>query len=120
MIRRAAPLFWRDVGDLPAEFAPQQAAVAESEAAGAEQVELRGGTPGHLLRLEGGDELVALVHVGRPPMANQLEQAAECAVAVGVAAEQEADPVAARLDLRARARPALRPGERLREPLRAR
>src|SRR5712691_11536037 len=104
MIRRAAPFFWRDVGDLPAELSAQQAAegriegdlalgvrervlahhlsdrpfgveegteraarqdaVAESEAAGPEQVELGGGAPGHLLRLEGRDELVALVDVG--------------------------------------------------------
>ncbi len=73
-----------------------------------------------ILRLEGGDELIVLVDVGCPPVANRLEQPAERAVAVGVAAEPEADPVAARLDLDALAAPALRPGERPGEPFRAR
>jgi len=68
-----------------------------------------------ILGLVGGDELISLVDLGRPPVANPLEQAAESAVEGGLACEQKRDPVAAGLDLRALAGPALRQGDRLPE-----
>jgi hypothetical protein len=94
--------------------------VEEAESAVAERLQLEGGTPGHLPGQVAGDELVSLVHLGRPPMANPLQQAGQAGVGGGVPAQQEPHPVAARLDLAALAGPAFSLRQRLPEPFRPR
>ncbi len=53
----------------------------------------------------GGDELVALVHLGRPPVAHPLQEAGEAGVDAAVASQRKAHPVAARFELAALAGP---------------
>jgi hypothetical protein len=54
--------------------------VVEALSALPERGQLEGGTPGHLFGVEDGDWLIVLVHVGRPPVADMLEQAGEAGV----------------------------------------
>ena len=70
--------------------------------------------------MESGDLFLVLVDIGCPPVANPLQQVGEATVDGGVRAEQEADPVAAWLELDAFAGAALRGRDGFREPLRAR
>lgn len=65
--------------------------------------------------MEYGDELISLVDLGGPPVANPLEQAGEAAVGGGVLAQQERDLVAVGLDLGALAGSAPRLRDRLAE-----
>src|SRR6266540_2466132 len=95
-------------------------AVGEAEAAGAVHPQLRGGTPAHLLRVVGGDGLIALPHLRRAPVAHAPEQGCEGGVGGGVRPEQEGRPVAAGRELAALVGAALRLGHRLAEALRAR
>ena len=69
----------------------------------------------------GGDELVALVHLGRPPVAHPLQEASEAFVDVAVAAQHKAHPVAAaQLEFAALAGAAASLLHRLCEPFRPR
>src|SRR6266545_5274147 len=94
--------------------------VREAEAAGPERLQLRAGTPGHLLGVVGGDRLVPFIDLGCPPVTNPLEQTGEGRVGGGVRAKHEARPVPAWLELAALAGPVFGLGQRLAEPFRAR
>jgi hypothetical protein len=72
--------------------------------------------PGHLLGVVGGDRLIVLAHLGRPPVANPLQQPGQAGVGGRVLAEDEPRPVPARLHLAALAGPALSLGQRPPEP----
>jgi hypothetical protein len=93
---------------------------AEVEAAGPERLQLEGGTPSHLLGVEDGDRPIVLVHVGRPPVANPLQQPRQAGVGGGVRAQPEHHPVPAGLDLRALTGTAFSLSNRPPEPLRPR
>jgi hypothetical protein len=95
-------------------------APGEAEATGPERLQLRGSTPGHLLGVVGGDRLLPFAHLGRPPVANPLEQTGEGRVGGGVAAKHEARAVPAWLQLAALAGPVFSLGQRLADPFRAR
>ena len=98
-----------------AERAARQDAPLEALAALPEGAELEGGAPGHLLRVVGGDELISLVHLARPPVPDALEQAAESAVDGVLACKQKRNPVTAALALAALARPAFSQADRFAE-----
>jgi hypothetical protein len=92
----------------------------EAEATGPKRLQLRAGTPGHLLGVVAGDGLVALVHLGRAPVTNAGEEGGEEGVGAGLLVQKEGRPIPAGLDLAALARARARLGECLPEPLRAR
>jgi hypothetical protein len=56
---------------------------------------LRRSAPAHLAGVGGRDELVALVHLARPPVTHPLQQAGEAGVDASVPAQHKAHPVAA-------------------------
>jgi len=70
--------------------------------------------------MEGGDGLVVVVDVGRPPVANMFKQAGEASVGGGVLVEQKARLVPAGLERTALAGAAASLGECPREPFRPR
>jgi hypothetical protein len=92
--------------------------VLEALSALPEGGQLEGGTPAHLLGMEGGDGLVLLADVGRPPVANMFKQAGEASVGGGVLVEQEARLVPTRLERAALARATASLGECPPEPCR--
>jgi hypothetical protein len=98
----------------------RQDSVDEAESARSMRLELRGGTPGHLLDVVHGDRLIPLAHFGRPPVANPLQQASQASVGRGLRAEDEPRSVPARLDLAALAGPAASLGHCPPEPFRPR
>jgi len=95
----------------------RQDSVEEAESAGSIRLELGGGTPSHLLGVVGGDRLIPLPHLGRPPVANPLQQAGQAGVGGGVRAQEEPRPVLAGLDLAALAGHPTRLAHGLPEPL---
>jgi hypothetical protein len=96
-----------------------QDTVQEAFAALPERAQVEGGAPGHLLGVEGGDRLIVFGDVGRPPVANPLEQPGQARVDRSVLAEDEPHPVPARLALAALTRPALSLSHGLLEAFRA-
>ncbi len=88
------------------ERAAREDAKVEAEATLVEEVELGGGAPGHLPGVVDGDRLIRLIHLGRPPAANALQQTSQAGVGGGVGPQDEPCPVPARLDLAAVAGPA--------------
>jgi hypothetical protein len=89
------------------EPAARQDAEREPLAAGSEAAQIEGGAPAHLAGVVGRDELVALVHLGRPPVAHPLQQAGEAGIYAAVAVQHKAHPVAAGRQLAALASAAL-------------
>src|SRR5439155_10643518 len=85
--RPCARVFAEDVVDRPldveerADRAAGQDPVTEVEAAGPKRLQIEGSAPGHLLCVEGGDELVVFVDVGRPPVTHPLQQPGKAGVA---------------------------------------
>lgn len=71
-----------------------------SESTPAVRTKLRGRTPGHLGGVVGGDHLVVLGHLGRPPATHASDQTTESGVGARILAELKARAVVARLDLR--------------------